>query len=208
VQDGSAATGYETPVSVPLAASDADGPLPLELRIVDQPAHGRVGLVGNVATYFPDRGFAGTAAFTFAAWDGHVDSNLGEVAVQVAPPEAPPPVPDGASVEGDMLRIVKLPGGLIRIEWDVLACPSPGYHLVWYDLTAAGGYLVTGLVCAAGGTGEWVGTPPSGAVAVVVVPDDLGSVEGSHGVDSFAVERPSTAAACGFPIKRTDAVCE
>ena len=72
-----------TPVAMPLDASDPDGNA-LTLRIVSQPAHGTVGLVGTTATYFPDAGFSGADAFTFAAWDGSTDSNLGTVNVAVS----------------------------------------------------------------------------------------------------------------------------
>jgi hypothetical protein len=77
--DGSA-TCVDQPVSVTLAASDADGDS-LTLRIVDQARFGRVGLSGTTATYIPDPGFAGIDAFTFAAWDGRTDSNLATVTV-------------------------------------------------------------------------------------------------------------------------------
>lgn len=204
--DDAVATPFETPVDRALVASDSDGPFPLELRIVDQPEHGRVGLAGSLATYVPYPGFAGADHFTFAAWDGEIDSNLAVVDVNVAGPTSPSPVPDG-SIGGDPLRVVKLPGGLVRLEWDVLSCPGPGYHLVWYDLTGVASYTITDLECAAGATGEWVGQPPSGPVGVVVVPDDLGDVEGSHGLASGGAERSSTATDCGFLAKNTDGVC-
>ncbi len=70
----------QAPVPVALVASDPNGD-PLTLRIVSQPTHGRVGVAGTTATYHPDPGFAGTDAFTFAAWDGSVESNLGTVTV-------------------------------------------------------------------------------------------------------------------------------
>lgn len=65
-----------------LTASDADGNA-LTLRIVSQPAHGRVALANRTATYLPDPGFAGADGFTFAAWDGSTDSNLGTVSITV-----------------------------------------------------------------------------------------------------------------------------
>ena len=43
-----------------------------------------VGLTGTTATYYPDRGYAGTDTFTFAAWDGETDSNLGTATVTVS----------------------------------------------------------------------------------------------------------------------------
>lgn len=63
-----------------LAGTDADRNS-LTYRIVSQPEHGTVGLSGNKATYFPEAGFVGTTTFTFAAWDGSVNSNLGTVTV-------------------------------------------------------------------------------------------------------------------------------
>jgi PKD repeat protein len=77
-----ASTGAGVPVAIQLQASDADGD-PLTLRIVSQPANGTVGLSGTQATYFPFSGFSGTDTFTYAAWDGSSDSNLGQVAVTV-----------------------------------------------------------------------------------------------------------------------------
>jgi hypothetical protein len=73
-------TVLDEPVSVELDALDPDGD-PLVLRIVDQPGHGRVGFDGMVATYHPDPWFAGTDTFTFSAWDGKLDGNLGQVTV-------------------------------------------------------------------------------------------------------------------------------
>jgi hypothetical protein len=67
---------------VGLNAFDADGNA-LELRVVSQPVHGTAGLSGRTATYIPEAGFSGTDAFTFAAWDGSIDSNLGTVTVTV-----------------------------------------------------------------------------------------------------------------------------
>ncbi len=71
------------PVSLPLSASDPSGHA-LTLRIVDQPAHGTASLSNNVATYFPAPGFVGSDQFTFAAWNGYTDSNLGTVSVNTA----------------------------------------------------------------------------------------------------------------------------
>jgi hypothetical protein len=81
VQNASAESGGQS-VSIPLIASDSDGNT-LSLRVVSQPAHGRAGLAGTTATYFPEVGYNGTDAFTFAAWDGATDSNLGNVSITV-----------------------------------------------------------------------------------------------------------------------------
>jgi len=77
---GGAFTVGSAPVTTTLLASDPDGD-PLEYRIVRQPTFGRVGLAGDQATYIPDPGFAGLETFTWAAWDGAVDSPLATVTV-------------------------------------------------------------------------------------------------------------------------------
>jgi hypothetical protein len=82
VTNASVSTALDIPVSVSLQATDPNGN-PLVLRIVSQPANGAVGLNGRVATYFPFAGFTGGDSFTFAAWDGSTDSNLGTVSVTV-----------------------------------------------------------------------------------------------------------------------------
>jgi len=71
-------------IAIPLSATDPDGN-PLTLRIVSQPAYGTVGLTGTTATYFPERSYIGSYSFTFAAWDGQLNSNLGTVTVNVTP---------------------------------------------------------------------------------------------------------------------------
>ena len=39
--------------------------------------------VGNTATYMPAAGFKGNDSFTFAAFDGKIDSNLATITVTV-----------------------------------------------------------------------------------------------------------------------------
>jgi hypothetical protein len=75
-----AATTATTPVELLLSASDPNGN-PLTLRVVSQPNHGRVSLNGTLAIYYPEPGFAGEDPFTFAAFDGSIDSNLGVATV-------------------------------------------------------------------------------------------------------------------------------
>jgi len=69
-------------VSTTLAGTDPRK-LALAFRIVSQPANGTVALNGTAATYFPATGFQGTDTFTYAAWNGYVNSNLGKVTVSV-----------------------------------------------------------------------------------------------------------------------------
>ncbi len=80
--DASASTQPGVPVQIDLAARDRPGST-LTYRIVSQPAHGTVALLGARATYRPDDAFAGVDTFTFAARDGFVDSNLATVQVSV-----------------------------------------------------------------------------------------------------------------------------
>jgi hypothetical protein len=83
VVNASASTASGAPVNIALNGSDADGNQ-LQLRIVSQPAHGTVALSNRTATFIPNSGFAGADSFTFAAWDGSTQSNLGIVSLQVA----------------------------------------------------------------------------------------------------------------------------
>jgi len=79
-----AATLAEAPVTISLLGSDANGDA-LSFRIVTQPLHGTASVTGNIATFFPASGFVGSDSFTYAAWDGSTDSNLGAVTVAVTP---------------------------------------------------------------------------------------------------------------------------
>ncbi|MCC7019319.1 MAG: hypothetical protein IT332_06180 [Ardenticatenales bacterium] len=82
VRDVPLATTMGRPVGIDLEATDADNDV-VTLRIVRQGEHGRVGLADRHATYQPDPGFEGVDRFTYAAWDGQTDSNLGTVRITV-----------------------------------------------------------------------------------------------------------------------------
>jgi len=98
VQDITTGTPAGVPVQVQLRGSDANGNS-LTLRIVSQPIGGTVGLVGNQATYYPLPGYSGKDQFTYAAWDGYTNSNLGKVWVQVTATQTnqPPTADAGGS---------------------------------------------------------------------------------------------------------------
>lgn len=81
-QNGALATTL-LPRRVTLVATDADGD-PLVLRIVAQPRHANVGLTGTIAIVYPEAGYTGADAFTFAGWDGEIDSNLATVTLALA----------------------------------------------------------------------------------------------------------------------------
>ncbi|HLP09012.1 MAG TPA: Ig-like domain-containing protein [Opitutaceae bacterium] len=91
--DGSAPAQPAVPASVALpvtprtlSVSATISPTPAAgttLRIVNQPQHGTVGIVGNVVTYYPFFGYIGPDSFTYAATNGTRDSNLGAASVTV-----------------------------------------------------------------------------------------------------------------------------
>lgn len=80
--DRTLTTRPDTPQSLDLTATDADRNA-LVFRIVSQPAHGTVGLSGKRATYYPESKYQGADSFTFAAWDGKIDSNLATTSIAV-----------------------------------------------------------------------------------------------------------------------------
>lgn len=125
----------------------------------------------------------------------------------VAPPSSPPPVPGGQGVGGEPLLVEKSGGGDLTLTWDATSCPAAETHLMWYDLAGISSYTVTDETCATGDSGVWTGAPPSGNVGVIVVSDDGGTVEGSHGADSEGRERSSASSLCGLTQKRTDGQC-
>jgi hypothetical protein len=87
VRDLAIASGPAT--ALDLIGSDADGDA-LSFRIVAQPMHGTVALSDRRATYRAEAGYTGADAFTYAAWDGDTNSNLGTVSVSVGASGASP----------------------------------------------------------------------------------------------------------------------
>ena len=82
VTDATVFTATNIPLAIPLTATDPDRN-PVSLRVVSQTVHGTVGLAGTAATYYPEPGYVGGDTFTFAAWDGQTNSNLGTVQINV-----------------------------------------------------------------------------------------------------------------------------
>ncbi len=80
VSNAATNTTNDKAVAVTLHATGAGS----TIRIISQPANGAIGLTNGVATYFPDPGFVGTDTFTFAAYDGSKNSQLGAGSVVVA----------------------------------------------------------------------------------------------------------------------------
>jgi PKD repeat protein len=98
----------------------------LTLRIVSQPANGSVGLLNNVATYFPNPGFVGNDTFTFAAYDGQKNSNLSTVTIAVsqglfsitAAAQVPASYPAGWPVAFSVVPSVTNTLAPLSFDWD------------------------------------------------------------------------------------------
>ena len=82
VSNATLTASVSTGGSLRFAGSDPNGNT-LTYRVVSQPANGTVAVSGNLATYRPFAGYTGADKFTFAAWDGYTNSNLGQVSVTV-----------------------------------------------------------------------------------------------------------------------------
>jgi hypothetical protein len=95
--DGAATTPQETPVAVPLVASDPDGDS-LSYTIVSGPSHGTLSGAGASRTYTPDAGYTGADSFTFRVNDGQLDSNVATFSLTVTPVNRAPVARD-SSVE-------------------------------------------------------------------------------------------------------------
>jgi hypothetical protein len=124
------ATPSDVPMPRTLAGTDADGD-PLTFRIVSQPRHGTVDLTAATATYFPDGTYRGDDSFTYAAYDGDTDSNLGTVQVTVNEPACAGRIETygfGCPGSGDLLPHLSVNG-----------CPTPGGDLVLGIDNALGG---------------------------------------------------------------------
>ena len=79
------ATTIGVPATIALNASDPQNAT-LTLHVVSQPQHGTAGIAGSLATYVPEPKFVGVDNFTFAAWNGALESDLQTVTINVMPP--------------------------------------------------------------------------------------------------------------------------
>lgn len=127
VTDKSVSTPNDVALVIDLSGTDPDND-PLTYRIVSQPLTGMVGLSGATATIHADAGYVGPLTFTFAAWDGDTNSNLGTATVQVTPAAcqgSATPYGFGCPGAGDVLPTIAFEG-----------CPTPGAAV---SLTVSGG---------------------------------------------------------------------
>lgn len=81
VASGQLTVPQNTPANISLTASGSNP----QLRVIQQPMHGTVGIAGAVATYFPDSGYQGPDYFTYIASDSgsYVDSKPATISVTV-----------------------------------------------------------------------------------------------------------------------------
>ncbi|MEZ6016108.1 MAG: Ig-like domain-containing protein [Planctomycetota bacterium] len=114
------ATPNDTPLPIPLSATDQDGGQ-LTLRIVKQPRAGTVAFDGATATFLPEPGQTGAAEFTYAASDNESWSNLATVHVDLNPPAC------GGTIEPFGFGCAGAGTETPRLE--AQGCPEPGSSL-------------------------------------------------------------------------------
>lgn len=159
VSNLTASTSAGVPVAVNLVASDANGNA-LTLRVVSQPAKGTVGLSGTTATYFPFAGTSGPDTFTYAAWDGSTDSNLGTVSVSVAGAACTLTCSASAPATGTAGQNLQFTGSATPSN-----CPGdPAYLWDFGDGTGTSSFQNPTHAYAAAGTYTWKMTASVGSV--------------------------------------------
>jgi hypothetical protein len=81
VASGQLSVPLNTPTSITLTASGTNP----QLRVIQQPMHGTVGIAAKVATYFPDTGYQGPDYFTYIASDSasYIDSQPATISVTI-----------------------------------------------------------------------------------------------------------------------------
>ena len=79
VASGQLSVPVNTSTSITLTASGTNP----QLRVIQQPMHGTVGIAAKVATYFPDTGYQGPDYFTYIASDSgsYIDSKPATISV-------------------------------------------------------------------------------------------------------------------------------
>ncbi len=93
-------TDEDTPKSITLTATDADGD-PLTFKITDQPDHGKLTGTPPALVYTPDRDFDGNDAFTYEVSDGRGGSDTQTVQIPVKPDNDAPAVTNTSSGSAD-----------------------------------------------------------------------------------------------------------
>ena len=115
----------DTPVNIILTATDVDND-PLTYSISSQPTNGTLSGTPPNVLYTPDANYNGSDSFTFMANDGHSDSNIATVSINVTPVNDPPsvsPIPIIYTLE-DNRRLVCL--SVSDVDSQVITFTSPG----------------------------------------------------------------------------------
>ena len=87
-QDGTASASYNTPVQIPLKATDKDRNDEQSASIIDGPSNGHLSDIDQntgIVTYTSNLVEGGDDDFTFKVNDGHDDSNVAKVTISVTP---------------------------------------------------------------------------------------------------------------------------
>ena len=86
VASGQLSVPLDTPTATTLTAS---GTSP-QIRVIEQPMHGTVGISGTTATYFPFPSYQGPDVFTYIASDpgSYIDSQPATISISVGTPDA------------------------------------------------------------------------------------------------------------------------
>ena len=118
-EDQSVTTEEDTAIDITLVASDTEED-PLTYSILDQPAHGSVTLVDDVATYTPNPDFYGEDSFIYKAFDGTYYSEEATVTITVtAVNDAPVAVDDAYTTDEDTVLTVLVVDGVLANDTDV-----------------------------------------------------------------------------------------
>ena len=134
--DNSLVTAEDTPESITLTASDADGDS-LIYSIVDEPDHGVLSGTLPIVTYTPDLDYFGGDGFTFKVNDGRADSNIASVSITVNPVnDAPVAISQSVSTDQGVDTVLTLTGNDVEgvaLTYSILDWPDHG-QLVTEDL--------------------------------------------------------------------------
>ena len=175
--DSAATTAEDTPVVIPLVASDADGDA-LTYTILAQPQQGA--LTGDAAspTYTPSADFNGSDSFTFQVTDGFMTSRVATVLITVTPVNDAPAVTLDAVQPVDETVPVTLTAHATDVEGDPIT----------YTWTTN-----VGSVTASGATATFVADDGPAVAHVTVTADDGNGGTAAASIDVEVRNVPPTA---------------
>lgn len=177
--DSAAVTAEDTPVDIPLVASDPDGDA-LTYTILAPPQHGTLVGDGAMPTYTPAADFNGTDSFTFQVSDGFMTSRVATVLITVTPVNDAPVVTVDAAPPVDETMPVTLTAHATDVEADPIT-------YTWATNV--------GLVTGSGSTATFVADDGPAVAHVTVTADDGNGGTASASVDLVIRNLPPTASA-------------